>query len=196
MERGQNRGKELFEKTPEREEEVSMEEKQVEEIMESSGRHPKFLVMTHVTVRGDIVQWFRELYMKCRKDSTFHKLYLDDPMKALLTELSRDVWQRVPSEEFEPRFEAELQEKGNIRIESMEGALDPESMLELAERIYKDDQFAKDFRVDPVGFLHRDVALPAIHRAEALKLTKEVKITGKVNSKGEGEVSLSAGIKW
>ena len=173
-----------------------MEENQVEETMELPRRHPKFLVMTHVTVRGDIVQWFRELYTKCRKDSTFRKLYLDDPMKALLTELSRDVWQRAPSEEFEPRFEAELQEKGNIRIESMEGPLDPESMLELAERIYKDDQFAKDFRVDPVGYLHRDVALPAIHRAEARKVTKFVKLTATVNSEGKGEVGISAGIEW
>ncbi|RCV64282.1 hypothetical protein C5S53_09515 [Methanophagales archaeon] len=185
------------EKTPEKEEEVSMEERQEEENMELPRWHPSFLVMTQVTVRGDIVQWFRELYTKCRKDSTFRRLYLDDPMKALLTELSRDVWQRVPSEEFDPRFEAELREKGNIRMESMEGPFDPESILELAERISKDDQFAKDFRMDPVGYLHRGVTLPAIIRAqEESDIKWETKISGKINSEGKTEVTVSAGISW
>ena len=165
------------------------QEKQNVEEPSKTPRPPKFLVKAHVIVRGDIVQWFRELYKKCQKDQGFQKVYLENPTKALLIELSRDVWRSPPSEEFERRFEAALQEKGDVRLESMEGPFDPYIMLELAEKIYKDDEFAKDFRADPVRFLHRDVALRAEKKSSC-------KATAKHTWKCEGEVGVECGFEW
>jgi hypothetical protein len=113
----------------------------------------KFLVLVEVTVRGDIVEWFRELYKKCQEDKTFYKSYINNPRKALLTELSRDVWHPVPMDEFEPKFEAALPKKGEYKIEIMRGPLDPKHLLELAEKISKDEKFAEAFRKDPVGII-------------------------------------------
>jgi hypothetical protein len=154
----------------------------------SSNQEPKFLVMIHISVRGDIVQWFRELYQRCQEDRGFRELYLDSPMRALLAELCRDVWRSVPWEEFEPRFQAALQEGGDVKVESMRGPFDPDRVLELAKRIYNDQEFADAFAKDPVGFMHRDVSIRAMKRT--------CKVTAKHNWKCEAEVGAEHGFEW
>lgn len=158
---------------------------------EEPSREPapsRFFARVHVEIRGDIVQWFRELYKRCERSDEFEERFMDNPTKAILGELSDGEWSSVPSEDFEPQFDNALQDEGHYRLESMRGPLDPEPMLDFAERVYKDDDFAKDFRRDPVGLLNREVAEQAVDW--------KCKVDAKHNWKCEGEVSVEHGFEW
>lgn len=150
---------------------------------------PKFLAKVNVAVRGDIAELFSELYRMCQEDSEFRKSFLQNPMKALLIELSRDGWRSVPCEEFEPRFEALLEDKGDFKLESMRGPFDAERVLKLAEKVYKDKEFAAAFRKDPVGFVQREVALRYYEK-------KTCKVIVKHDSKCKTEQTVECGVEW
>lgn len=148
----------------------------------------RFLGHVHLVIRGDVVQWMRELYRKCEEDDEFEERFMDNPTKALMIDFVEGEWESVDSEEFEPRFDRALEDSGHIRLESMEGPLDPQPLREFAERVYKDDDFARDFRRDPVGLLHRDVTEQAVDW--------KCKMTAKHNLKCDGEIDFEHGFEW
>ncbi len=116
---------------------------------------PNLLVKQEMTVRGNLVELFRQIHKRRMEDPNFYTLFLKDPAEALNTLFSGDSWQAIPMDTFEPMFEAAFPEKRIGKTEMAEVPLDPMQFLKLAETISTDKTFSESFRKDPVGVIHR-----------------------------------------
>jgi hypothetical protein len=101
------------------------------------------LVSIGFTINGNIVAWMKELY---KEISSHPKAYSENPFKFIL-EFSMNYGTVVAS------AVGSNKPKPDPTIPVIEGTFDAVHLLEVAERITNDEEYAKRFQEDPSDFI-------------------------------------------